>query len=179
MYKRVNLNYSLQIEHQSCTTLRWAWIIPNAECTDCQEQPLFCSKEGKGIGEASGARPAWVGNKDRVQLVTALSADVFPGLSQVSFPKSKPSHTAMDRVAEPRFHFLFTSASFCGPAQILGHKYLGGSLIKSISQGLCLLLSLSGPSHWWWAPSSEGNGSPCHIYSIPWIPFKICLLIPR
>lgn len=56
--------------------------MPNAECTDCQEQSLFHSKEGKGRGEASCARPSGVGNRNRVQLVTALSAaDFFPGYS--------------------------------------------------------------------------------------------------
>lgn len=55
-------------------------------------------------------------------------------LSKAAMPayKSKPSHTAMDRVAQPRFHFLFTTSSFCGPTQILDRKYTGGSLIKSI-----------------------------------------------
>lgn len=56
--------------------------MPNAGCTDCQEQSLFCSKEGKGRGEAIRARPASAGNKNRVQPVTGLSAgNFFPGLS--------------------------------------------------------------------------------------------------
>lgn len=53
--------------------------LDHAECTDCQEQSLFHSKEGKGRGEAICARPALVGNKKTVQLVTALSGgDFFP-----------------------------------------------------------------------------------------------------
>lgn len=54
---------------------------------------------------------------------------------QPCLPLSLNHPTLPWRVAQPRFHFLSTTFSFCGTAQYLGHKYTGGSLIKSICPG--------------------------------------------
>lgn len=85
-------------------------------------------------------------------------------LSKAAMPAytSKPSHTARDRVAQPGFHFLFTTSSFCGPIQILG-----GSLIKSICPRPLPAAFIIWPTGCG-ALSSKEIGSSCHVHSIPW-----------